>query len=987
MRAAKGHNNFSARKIIGRSLRYYWRTNALAALGVAVAVAALTGSLLVGDSARGTLREAALERLGRVEYAVAANHFFREELASDLMAGIGGSREFTIGPAIILSGTAKNPAGDRVAPQVTVLGVPEGFARVWRGETALPLGGRSAVVNENMARELGASEGDSLIVTVGRRAGAPTDTVFARSALTDTSRAMRVNISKIIPSRGPGAFSLRRDEPEARNLYLSLAWLQEELGREGRANTILAVRAGSGGNSSGAEEKKKLEEALAESVRLEDHGLRLLEHVDQNYLTLESEQLVLSPDVAPAARQAAQKCGLSAAPVSVYLANTITDLRNGRSIPYSVVAAVDSALGRFASVSGGAEIAPPKGSEIIVNEWAAKELGAQEGDELRLEYYVAGEAGKLRTASAQFTLKGIAAMSGRGADPNLVPQFEGITDAKTMADWNPPFPIDLKRVREQDEKYWDEHRAAPKAFVALEKRLLFWENQAQAAKTAGESGNQWLTSIVLAPAAGADLKEARKSFEKVFMQNLRPEASGLVLQPVRELALKSASGSTDFGMLFVSMSFFIVISCAGLVALLARLSVERRTNQFGILLATGFTPKKAARLLWGEALAVSLAGVAAGTPLGALYAGLIIEALRTRWAAAAGKLPFAFHASGASIATGAAAGLLVSLAAVGWALRVLRKKEALSLLAGAGAMATQPSARARQTSRIIGYGAVAAGLALIALSALFKLIPATWAFFAGGSALLAGALALFSAFLQRPARTKTNRRFSLGALALRGAMRNRLRSLLAAGLMACASFILVATAANRKDLARLDVRSRNSGAGGFDIAARSQIPIYADLGTNEGRAKLGFPTESAADFEGTRIFSFKMSAGDDTSCLNPARPQVPRVLGVPQDLIERGGFAFSQTLPQDGADQNSWTLLTKYMNDGKGPVIPAFADAASAEWILHLGLGDMIEIPSNGPASFWSAGAVSTSCSVPTRGIGSSSSRRPRKSRRRCASA
>ena len=53
-------------------------------LGVVAGTAALTGALLVGDSMRGSLREAALDRLGTIDYALTAPRFFREALADEL---------------------------------------------------------------------------------------------------------------------------------------------------------------------------------------------------------------------------------------------------------------------------------------------------------------------------------------------------------------------------------------------------------------------------------------------------------------------------------------------------------------------------------------------------------------------------------------------------------------------------------------------------------------------------------------------------------------------------------------------------------------------------------------------------------------------------------------------------------------------------------------------------------------------------------------
>ena len=68
--------------LIRRSLVYYWRTNLAVAAGVAVAVAVVVGSLVVGDSARGSLRHAALRRLGKIGFALRRDRFFREDLVA-----------------------------------------------------------------------------------------------------------------------------------------------------------------------------------------------------------------------------------------------------------------------------------------------------------------------------------------------------------------------------------------------------------------------------------------------------------------------------------------------------------------------------------------------------------------------------------------------------------------------------------------------------------------------------------------------------------------------------------------------------------------------------------------------------------------------------------------------------------------------------------------------------------------------------------------
>ena len=80
------------------------------------------------------------------------------------------------------------------------------------------------------------------------------------------------------------------------------------------------------------------------------------------------------------------------------------------------------------------------------------------------------EAGAATREQRRFTFAGVVPMSGAGGDSTLTPEYPGITDAADVVDWDPPFPVDLQRVRKADEDYWDNWRAAPKAFIPLDRR-------------------------------------------------------------------------------------------------------------------------------------------------------------------------------------------------------------------------------------------------------------------------------------------------------------------------------------------------------------------------------------------------------------------------------------------------------------------------------------------------------------------------------------
>src|SRR5688500_19862664 len=110
------------RQLLGHSLRFHWRIHLAVAFGVASAAAVLTGALLVGDSVRGGLLHLVLDRLGRIDELLVADHFFRQELAAQVPPA---GKESASVPAILFpSGTVELPteSGRRRAAGVMVVG-------------------------------------------------------------------------------------------------------------------------------------------------------------------------------------------------------------------------------------------------------------------------------------------------------------------------------------------------------------------------------------------------------------------------------------------------------------------------------------------------------------------------------------------------------------------------------------------------------------------------------------------------------------------------------------------------------------------------------------------------------------------------------------------------------------------------------------------------------------------------------------------------
>jgi hypothetical protein len=141
-----------------------------------------------------------------------------------------------------------------------------------------------------------------------------------------------------------------------------------------------------------------------------------------------------------------------------------------RAVPYSLVAAIDQPTWQAIPCDGAGcgEAAPAYAlPPIAINEWTARELGARVGDTLSLEYYLWHEEGRLETRRAEFRVHKIAPIAGAAADRELVPDYPGITKETRLADWDPPFAVDLSRVRPQDEAYWQQYRTTPKAWLPM----------------------------------------------------------------------------------------------------------------------------------------------------------------------------------------------------------------------------------------------------------------------------------------------------------------------------------------------------------------------------------------------------------------------------------------------------------------------------------------------------------------------------------------
>jgi ABC-type antimicrobial peptide transport system permease subunit len=924
-----------------RSLIYFWRINLAVLLAAAVASAVLTGALLVGDSVRGSLRDLTLRRLGRIDHALVADRFFRQKLATELAIQTGIAKSFeNPAPAILLAGTLQHSASKARAARINIHGIDQRFVQLFdhaSGNATDDLSSLftrqsgqffpSIAINAALQKELHAEIGDQLLLSFERQSEIHRESLLGRRESSDLVQTLRLTLTAIIPDRGIGRFGLRPHQNLPLNAYIALPVLQKALGENERINVLLVAQ------RQDHEAPAILQNALREALNLDDRGLIL--RPSENYFIIESRGLILEPKAVEAVTELAHDLHAPIFPIFTYLANTLR--ANSRRVPYSTITAlntpVEAPFDRLRLTTGSP--APALGDdEILLNEWAAGELHAQVGDTIEVSYYVVGLREQLSTRNTKLCLKGILAMEGLAADRHLTPEFPGIHDADDMLEWDPPFPIDLTLIHPQDEAYWDEFRATPKAFVSEQTGQRLWRSRF------GE-----LTSIRIGAAPNAGLKETMEIFQKSLLKKITPEQAGFVFQPVKAQGLQAASGATDFSILFIGFSLFLIVSAVLLVGMLFRLGVEQRAREVGLLLSVGYPIRVVRRRLMIEGGILAGIGCLLGIGGAVLYASALMVGLRSWWVDAVGTSFLFLHVNSMSLALGYFSAIAVVLFSIWWALRQLRKVPAPALFAGVTAVdeISPTSASSAESSRFAQVVAlVAAGLAAATMFTAFVsgATSSVALFFASGALWLIAGLAFLSHWLRQYHRQR-RRKWGLARvarMAARNSARNRGRSMLSAALVGCACFVIVAVGANRREFGKESL-VKESGTGGFTLVAESDIPLHHDLNSEEGRFELGFSASDSTMFNRARIIPFRLLPGEDASCLNLYQPQKPRILGVPNEQIERGGFQFRATISDAG--ENPWRLLERELAPG---VIPAIGDYNSVRWILHLDLGQDLVI-------------------------------------------
>lgn len=902
-----------------KTFTHYFKANLLVALGVAISAMVLTGSLIIGDSVRYSLQQATFYRLGETTHLVSVSErYFRQEMATEMEAD---NPKLKAAPILLLEGMAVADGGELRANKVQVVGVDSSFAEIANTTIFSDLQNNEIAISRNLAERLQVSEGDNILIRIKKASLIPMNAPFVSAE--ETSVSLRASIKKVVSKEALGRFSLKNSQTAPFNIFVSIHRLNRLMEFEKKANQILVTT---------QLENAEVEKSVKNSLTPSDAGLSLKKIESTNEIEVSTERVFLEDKVAETLKKLP-----SADLILTYFVNGIGKLEVGSnkagrqltddgsrkteevgstkleahssnnnpssipinpnqspSIPYSFVSSVsDKQL---------------EDKQIILNRWAADDLGAKIGDSISLSYLEIGPLRKLIEKRAQFVLKEIIPMNSKWSDPTRVPHLPGLSDAGHCREWEAGVPIDLDAIREKDEKYWDDYKGTPKAFVSKSAALKLWSNR---------FGNY---TAVRYPVASFD----EGKYKQLFAQEILPADLGMAVEPVRQQGIQAAQNGTDFSGLFIGLSFFILVAAIILTALLFRFNLENRSAQVGLLAALGFRDKQVRSFYLWEGLAISIFGGIVGLVISVFYTQLVFKILNTLWFEIVRTDVLEIKIVPATLIIGLIISVFVSLSAIFISVKRFQNQKTADLQ-------KQTTTKSKTGSRWVQSGLIYLSLILAILVFIQQLLaeqgnPAM--FFLSGGLLLLGFILLFRKILVQLEQRKISE-MQLGKLAQINLTRNKSRSLTVVILFALGTFLVVSTGSNKLDLFA-NAQDKTSGTGGFLYFAETTMPVLFDINNPEKRAEEGIVEDFSA-------VQFRKLEGDDASCLNLNRIAQPAVLGVDPEMLQ-GRFSFAAKLKNLG-DNDPWQVLDEKFDDG---TIPAIADQTVIQWGLGMKVGDML---------------------------------------------
>ena len=869
-------------QVLIKSIKFYKKQVFYQVFIIVLLCAVITGSLLTGRSVKESLKKSALDHLGNTDILISSGiRYFDPELIKRIM----DSTDLKCTGVLEINGYSQSMNSQKKAFNTHIFAVSNDFF-AFQGFDTFAIKPGEVAVNKKLADYLGIKPGEDLIIRFPQISTIPSDAPFAPSK--DAGNSIVLRVGNILEPSHIGDFSLSISQITPMNIFMNLSDIDDSHGAK-KINRLLI-------NSKYTNSLKLASESLKHYLKISDIGLKLRNIEKTGEIELISDRIFIDESILKEITNLLPE----SAPVLTYLGNRFVAGR--KSNPYSFVSALPSSLYRGFCTGNG----------MIINSWMAHDLSTKEGDTIKMFWYSPDSLNKLIEKNSLFIVRHIVDMKGIWSDSLLMPDFPGISGKESCSDWDAGVPIKMSEIRAKDEDYWNRYRGTPKAFISYEKgkELL---------------GNNFGPATSLRYPAGFSAKE----IEKGLNGSLNPEKMGFIISDLSDESVKAANESVDFGTLFLSLGFFLILASFVLLSFATSSYFDLKRKSVKTLFSLGFKNRRIAQLLILESVVISLTGCSIGAFSGYLVDILITRALNTVWTGAVQTNTLYSYFDLQSIIFGLILTFFTIL--VFMLIKVKRYLSELNPKKKKGYV----SHSAIMNLFLLLTSAVVT-ISLFILSMLFRDQQLLFSFSSGTLLFLTLVLLWRQYFIRRITRSsdRMQNRNELSRLYYSFNPSNAVTPIL---FIAAGIFTVFITGANRMNNNDKQMK-RSGGTGGYLLWCENTIPVKQDLNTESGRKTMGLDDNQLSEMHFVQI---KKTSGNDASCLNLNHITAPPLLGIdPDDFIAKKSFSFSKVLSSKGI-KNPWQYLNLKSQDN---IIYGIADQTVLEWGLKLKTGDTLEL-------------------------------------------
>jgi ABC-type antimicrobial peptide transport system permease subunit len=868
-------------RIIIQSIRFYKKPVLYQFLIIVLLCAIITGSLLTGRSVKESLKKSSSEHLGNTGIVISSGiRYFDSGLAQRMRDSSG-----IICTGILeMNGYCQCLSSQKGAFNTHIYCVSKNFF-IFHGHDSVAIRPGEIAVNKQLADYLEIKPGDDLIIRFKEISDIPSDAPFAPAR--EAGKSIVMKLGSIIEPNQAGNFSLSISQITPMNIFINLSDMEDDKGSHLKLNRLLIKR----DNRSSL---KGISEALKYCLKPSDIGLRLRILKKTGEYELISDRVFIDESILKEISNLLP----ASSPVLTYLGNRF--VAGTRSTPYSFVSALPPSL--YPDIETG--------NGMIIDRWMAQDLSVRKGDTIHMFWYSPDSLNKLIEKNSNFIIRRIVDMEGIWSDSLLMPDFPGISGKESCSEWDAGVPIKMHEIRPKDEDYWNRYRGTPKAFISYEKGRELW-------------GNNFGPATAIRFPAGV----TKKDLEDKFEGSLTPNKMGLVINDLSGESVKAANESVDFGTLFLSLDFFLILASLVLLSFAISSYFDSKRKHISTLYALGFKNRWIAQLLFLETGLTGLTGCLIGAFAGYLVNIIMTLALNTVWNGAVQTDTLDAYFNIVPVISGFLLTFLTIMV-----LMLIKVRHYLNGLNKMDKVIYHNPSIFKNLFLLIASALVT--ISLFLLSVYFSDHKVVFSFATGAILLLTLVLLWRQYYISRlvgnSERIKNRKHISRLYYTFNPSAAVTPILFIAAGI-----FTVFITGANRMTFNDKPV-NYSGGTGGYLLWCETTIPVKEDLNTESGRKTMGLDNDQLPEIHFVQI---KRSQGNDASCLNLNHITIPPLLGVdPDDFIARKSFSFSRVLSSKNIE-SPWQYLNLPSEDN---TIYGIADQTVLEWGLKLKPGDTL---------------------------------------------